>query len=1234
VCRISIIEEYYTKMKQKLFTLFATLLCSISMFADGAPLSGKFTINEYGNQIVFSQGNLQYRQSDDTYRFAPTQYEILGNQNYTALETIDDGDKTSLYIDLFGWGTGKAPTFHSEEGTDYDEFYDWGNNPITNGGNAASPWRTLTWLEWGYLFLYRTNAEERFAFGTVNGVKGLIILPDEWQTPQGLTFKPSTTMGLEYKDVYFAYMNTNNNNFSHNTYNGTDWDSMEQAGAVFLPAAGSREGTRVSSSGQKGYYWSSDYEDENRGQRIFFDEGSFICNYYIGESRSKGMAVRLVQEVPRLEVYTEFVEETGTLTYYYDMKRLERTGVTERYDPNVYKGKRFDDYNKKIKKAVIDPSMKDAPLTSMAEMFYCGKSLSAMTTIEGLENLNTSIVTDMGRMFYCCTALTSLDLSSFNTENVTNMMEIFSFCDALTSLDLSSFNTENVTNMGGMFYSCDALTSLDLSSFNTENVTSMGAMFSYCDALTSLDLSSFNTENVTSMGYMFSYCTALTSLDLSSFNTENVTNMNRMFYQCSKLTTIYCDQTWTCTESEDMFKNCKSLKGVIAYDENKVDVTYANSETGYFTPGQPYAALSNDNKTLTFYYDYDKESRSGMNIGPFDNIGDRGWNAQSKNITTVVFDDSFAGYTKLTSTNSWFSGCSALTTITGINNLKTDNVTDMMFMFFGCSKLTSLDLTGLNTGKVTKMDYMFCNCSALATIICDDTWNCDNSEYMFSGCKSLKGAIAYDENKVDVTYANPETGYFTHSPYPYAVLSNDNKTLTFYYDVQKESRNGMDIGPFDNLGDRGWNAQSKNITTVVFDDSFAGYTKLTSTHFWFSGCSALTTITGINNLKTDNVTDMMFMFFGCSKLTSLDLTGFNTAKVTKMDYMFCNCSALATIICDDTWNCDNSEYMFYECTSLKGAIAYDENKVDVTYANPETGYFIERHPYAVLSDDNKTLTFYYDVQKESRNGMDIGPFKNDYERGWDAQRKNITTVVFDKSFADCKEVTSTAHWFRDFSSLSTIVGIENLITKNVTTMIGMFRGCSSLESIDVSHFNTANVTTMRFLFFGCSSLKRLDVRAFNTAQVTDMNGMFRGCSSLTVLDLCNLNTTQVTDMGYMFYGSSDLTTIYGNDAWTCSNSDKMFTDCTSLKGAIAYDAAKTDVSMANPTTGYFTKELPVLKGDANHDGKVDETDIQPIVDYIMTGKTDGFYFDNANLNGDTKVDAADLVLLINQVNNP
>ena len=94
-------------MRKKLLFLFAALLCSLSMFADGA-LSGKFTINQYGDQISFSQGNLQYRQSDNTYRFALSQYTIQGASNKTALETIDAGGNTSVYIDLFGWGAGRC----------------------------------------------------------------------------------------------------------------------------------------------------------------------------------------------------------------------------------------------------------------------------------------------------------------------------------------------------------------------------------------------------------------------------------------------------------------------------------------------------------------------------------------------------------------------------------------------------------------------------------------------------------------------------------------------------------------------------------------------------------------------------------------------------------------------------------------------------------------------------------------------------------------------------------------------------------------------------------------------------------------------------------------------------------------------------------------------------------------------------------------------------------------------
>ena len=121
---------------------------------------------------------------------------------------------------------------------------------------------------------------------------------------------------------------------------------------------------------------------------------------------------------------------------------------------------------------------------------------------------------------------------------------------------------------------------------------------------------------------------------------------------------------------------------------------------------------------------------------------------------------------------------------------------------------------------------------------------------------------------------------------PYAVLSDNNSILTFYCDDQKTARNGMDVGPFENAGGRGWENARTNITTVVFDDSFANCTELTSTAFWFYGCDHLTEIVGISNLKTDNVTNMEWMFRGCSGLTILDVSGFKTENVFDFGLMF------------------------------------------------------------------------------------------------------------------------------------------------------------------------------------------------------------------------------------------------------------------------------------------------------------------------------------------------------------
>ena len=427
-----------------------------------------------------------------------------------------------------------------------------------------------------------------------------------------------------------------------------------------------------------------------------------------------------------------------------------------------------------------------AKVTDMGNMFY---GCSALTSLD-LTNFNTANVEFMYYMFEGCSALKSLDLTNFNTAKVTDMSFMFYGCSALTSLDLTKFNTAKVVNMGNMFYGCSALTSLDLTNFNTANVDFMDSMFNGCSALKSLDLTNFNTAKVVNMYMMFNGCSALESLDLTNFNTAKVTYMNNMFYGCSALTTIYASDKFDTDNVKyglDMFTGCKSLKD---YSDSKTDHTYANcgGTDGYFTPGCAYAEFDNATGTLTFRYKGVKPAGAyDLNV----ESNDPGWNAQSANIKKVVFDASFAN-ARPTSCCWWFGNCFYLTEIEGIENLNTQNVTDMrnMFtccyeltsldvsnfntqnvedmtdMFLGCEKLSLLDLSNFYTANVMGMSSMFSGCSTLQTIFASDKFVTDKvfgGSDMFSGCTNLKGFIDYisDSGKDGNEYANYKTGYFT-----------------------------------------------------------------------------------------------------------------------------------------------------------------------------------------------------------------------------------------------------------------------------------------------------------------------------------------------------------------------------------------------------------------------------------------------------------------------------------------
>lgn len=1085
------------------------------------------------------------------------------------------------------------------------------------------------------------------------------------------------------------------------------------------------------------------------------------------------------------EPYAILSENNTVLTFYYDNQKDLKNGMSVGPFANST-SRPWNGKCSNIKTVVFDESFANCASIESTAYWFC--NFMNLTVVTNLEYLNTT--------------------------NVTNMNSMFDTCFKVESLDVSNFDTRNVTDMGKTFYLCMNLKSLDVSKFDTRNVTDMSSMFAGNQSLTSLDISNFNTQNVTSMLGMFRGCSSLTSLDVSLFNVDKVTSFEGMFRSCSNLTAIYCDNTWIkdYVDSNGMFLQCTSLSNYdSSRDSNNYPIEYARPVAygGYFTPtsekenpnviSEPYAVLSEENTILTFYYDDQKDTRGGMSVGPFNKGEDSGWFNLNSTITTVVFDDSFAKCTSLTSTAYWFYMCQKLTNIMGVENLKTNKVTDMSWMFSNCNvlnsvdvsgfstynvtnmsnmflgcyaltnlnvsnfnttnvtdmsgmfeecrSLTTLDVSNFNTSKVTTMSYMFDHCESLTvldlcnfntsklsnvshmfsdsknltTIYVENDWSHDgvslNGTSMFEGAVSLVGGAgtAYNMYRIDYFYAridggtdNP--GYFSKYAEAYAVLTdnedNATKTLTFYYDNQKAERtNPLSIGPFSYVAS--WDSNKDKITAVVFDESFDNYKKLTSTYYWFSYCKNLATITGIeylhtdnvtnmgqmfnqcesltsldvshfntekvtnmnlmfcscskltvldvsgfntanvnymgsmfsgcssvatldvshfntervirmggmfsgcssltsldvsnfntgqvidmesafrglknlttldvSNLNTSNVTNMYFMFADNSNLTSLDLSNFNTAKVTRMGYMFNGCSKVETITVGQDWTTanigDNSldtNGTFGSCNALVGGAGtvYDSNHTDVSYAHIDGGETNPGYlsgdlpePYAVLTDNDdeitnedgttlkgKTLTFYYDTQKESRGGMSVGPFTRNSSRDWDSYASSITSVVFDGSFANNTSLTSTAYWFYGCNNLTCITGIENLKTGNVTNMQTMFTGCSNLTSLDVSGFNTDNVRFMDGMFSGCSSLTSLNVSRFNTENVTIMDDMFSGCSSLKELDVSGFNTENVTIMRFMFYGCSGLTSLDVSrfDTKNVTSMSSMFNGCSGL----------------------------------------------------------------------------------------
>ncbi len=363
------------------------------------------------------------------------------------------------------------------------------------------------------------------------------------------------------------------------------------------------------------------------------------------------------QEIESVKEEYAVYTDDGTLTFFYDNLKESRNG--KKYSMNTGENKPEWEGYVSAKKVVFDKSFSNARPTSTYRWFL-GHSL---TEIVGIENLNTSEVTNMSTMFWGCNELTSLDVSHFNTAKVTDMSGMFAGCHRLKTLDVSNFDTSNVTNFENMFSYCISLTNLVVTHFNTGKATNMSYMFYQCSDLTNLDVSRFDTRNVTNMAYMFNCCFDLTSIDVSHFDTGNVTNMSAIFAGCKSLKSLdvtHFDTNKT-TNMGLMFSGCSSLANL--------DVTHFNT-SNVTNMGSMFPGCS---------------SLTSLDLSNFDT-------------------------SKVTNMSNMFSECTGLTDL-NLSSFDTNKVMDMFKMFWGCTNLTTIYCgDNWDIENVTNSYFMFSNC--------------------------------------------------------------------------------------------------------------------------------------------------------------------------------------------------------------------------------------------------------------------------------------------------------------------------------------------------------------------------------------------------------------------------------------------------------------------------------------------------------------------------------------------
>ena len=754
---------------------------------------------------------------------------------------------------------------------------------------------------------------------------------------------------------------------------------------------------------------------------------------------------------------------------------------------------------------------------------------SSITSITGLENLDTSKVVNMTN-FFRGTSVSSLDISSLNTSNVTNMTGMFGGTQNLSTIDISTLDMSKVTTMYEMFQG-SGISSINLNNIDTSKVTNMYMMFGYTHNLKTIDLSPLDTSNVTNMSFMF-YEAGLTDIDLSPLDTSNVTNLFNMFGYTKSLESLDLSSLdvskVTNVESLIGGSNIKELNltglswdSLTSFDNivngaSKLEVLDANNMSMAKVTTLGYYGVSSWSTILNIKY-LNMNHLNAPELRLLDRITPSYNN--SGVVTTELVDLSYLNAPKLESMD-YFMSSSLVKNINISHFVDTSNLTNMSHAFEYTSVLENIDLTGTSTASVTQMDYLFANSGIRSFDFSQlDTVNVTYLDGFLSNANNLK---TVDLSSFDNSHQYSNSG---GALYALSIESLDLHGLDFsgnvYGDIEYLSKlknlnmSNMKVDMLPSLS-------GKPLTKVDFSNTVVTSASYASMSSMFEGDTLLTTV-NMENLNAPNVMDLSKMFYGATSLTDLNMSGMQLGKIYSLEKTFAN-------------------------TGLTG-------KLDLTWV-----------------DATNLMSISNFISGSSFTEIDMSGWQLNQFNSLSGLFSNVTSLnTISLNNFNGPNVTDISGMFSGTTGLQTL-NLDGIKLGKVETINGMFSGSGLTGKLDMTWLDASELTSVGGAYAG-TVLSEIDMSGWQASKLSSLSGMFQGATKLTKINMSNSSYSSLEGISYGVFSGVGLNSLQTVDL---SNSD--FSKVTSMSDMFNGNVALTDVNISGIKTGSLTDISQMLTG--------------------------------------------------------